>query len=485
MLQLIEMCSRKAWYLISRDGTIGKHNSGDSDDYVRVTWSKSKVRADVCDIIDHWVKEGRFVVSDAIGGDRSYGAMFGWGDGANTTAKDSGQKGSRFSAPIGQALRGYKEGSKSNHKASISISSWDPLVSKTSIDASTVVDFGWGSSKESIRETIIKNASAPSNQQQSSPESASNPFNIVSPYAPKALEVLTLDTPGKTGLSFTNAKLVALQQLPEPPGPEVLLPKTVLAAHDNWEDFGIERMTAASNNMARLSETNQPMVSDPVGDSWASLDILEKNAITEITHPSSQVSLEIGLHNLGPSCEETTKKQIPHALELESAIDDGDDWGEMINSPATPGKTASPHPTTTITPPTVSPVKDRRPSTSHGDTKPFGTSHGGVTNANIAATRRDSAPSLITPITPSSHSIVPIPASVDTNENKTSEAIDWDFSVFERPTNKNTTQSSPRSTRPGSSEIGILAGESQVVSKDDKLVMNILDGLPDMGYMFR
>ncbi|KAF8442601.1 hypothetical protein BGX38DRAFT_775023 [Terfezia claveryi] len=104
--------TRKAWYRISRVGTVGKHNSGDGDDYVRVTWSKSKVRADVCNIVNRWVKEGRFSVSDAIGGSRSYGAIFGWGDGANTTSKDSGQKGNRSSAPTVLGLAGYTYGTK-------------------------------------------------------------------------------------------------------------------------------------------------------------------------------------------------------------------------------------------------------------------------------------------------------------------------------------------------------------------------------------
>ena len=117
---------------------MGKHKSGNSDDYVRVTWAKSKIREDVDKIVARWIKEGKFLVGGAIAGDRSYGAMFGWGEGAST--RDHSSRAIRYSAP-GNGLN-LKD--VVTHRSSASTSNWDPAATKLQ-DSSPTVSFGWSS----------------------------------------------------------------------------------------------------------------------------------------------------------------------------------------------------------------------------------------------------------------------------------------------------------------------------------------------------
>jgi len=451
---------------------VGKHNSGGGDDYVRVTWSRSKIRADVCDIVNRWVKEGRFSVSDAMGGGRSYGAMFGWGDGASISSKDSGQKGSRSSAPMGLGLVGYKEGTKSTHKASVSISNWDPLASDKS-GTSQVVDFGWGSPKVSKQEmTTTKNMASPKKEQILPSALLPTPSHSTSPETTNALAV---DTPTKPGPQALNASTVPVQPLRI----GAVAPGSIIPETDNWEHFETTPMgeVAAAPKVLYSRHTNQGLVSGPPGgDTWTSLDLLEKGTVSR-THASPSTSLDRDLRNLGLYFDEKPKKPPTVALEFEPTVAD-DDWGEMINSPATPVNPPPPLLTTTTT--NTATITNRRPSTAHGQSNPFGAFEVGVLGfKDVTPFRRDSAPTLFSPI----NGDFTVSGVVPTAENNSTPAVDWDFSVFESPAKKGvipTPSAVPQtSMSPGST----LLGGSQILPTEDKVVMDILEGLPDMGYM--
>ncbi|KAF8425594.1 hypothetical protein EV426DRAFT_663400 [Tirmania nivea] len=473
--------TRKAWYRISRVGTARKHNSGEGDDYVRVTWSKSKVRADVCDIVNRWIKEGRFSISDAIGLGRSYGAIFGWGDGANTSSKDSGQKGNRSSAPTVLGLTGYKEGTKSTHKASVSISSWDP-PDPGKFDASSTVDFGWGSPKESKPEmTATKFTTSPKKEQILPSVLLSTSSNSISPETTNALKVLAASTTMKPQSQTLKASTEPGQPFPKVQHIGKVAPKGIIPEQGNWEDFEATPMknTAAVPEMVDSGRASQSLVSDP--GTWASLELFEKGNVSHATHASPPTSLDSDLCNLGLYFGEQPEKQPTMALEFGSAVKD-DDWGEMISSPATPVNPPPALPISTTTTTTTATIKNRRPSTAQGQTNSFGEILVGVLETtNVAPVRRDSAPTLVSPINVNST----MSGAVPKTENNSATTVDWDFSVFERPATKDliTTSSavSQASVLPGST---LLRGP-QVLSKEDKVAMDILEGLPDMGYMLR
>jgi hypothetical protein len=70
---------RKTWYRISRYGTMRKYNTGDDDNYVRIDWAHSKVREDTLRVVERWMEEDRIAGGVMFGGKDKLGAMFGWG----------------------------------------------------------------------------------------------------------------------------------------------------------------------------------------------------------------------------------------------------------------------------------------------------------------------------------------------------------------------------------------------------------------------
>jgi hypothetical protein len=75
---------RRAWYLISRFGSIRKHDMGDDDNYVRVSWAGSHIREQTTQTVRRWMEEdsitGRVVLGRRLGG--SGAAMFNWNSSA-------------------------------------------------------------------------------------------------------------------------------------------------------------------------------------------------------------------------------------------------------------------------------------------------------------------------------------------------------------------------------------------------------------------
>jgi hypothetical protein len=59
---------RKTWYRISRYGTMRKYNAGDDENYVRVNWTQSQVRADALKIVARWIEEDRISGRVVLGG---------------------------------------------------------------------------------------------------------------------------------------------------------------------------------------------------------------------------------------------------------------------------------------------------------------------------------------------------------------------------------------------------------------------------------
>lgn len=71
---------RKMWYRLSRYTTLRQHNSGDDDNYVRVTWAQSKIREETLKIAAKWMEQDRISGRVVLGGDSKDGTLFGWND---------------------------------------------------------------------------------------------------------------------------------------------------------------------------------------------------------------------------------------------------------------------------------------------------------------------------------------------------------------------------------------------------------------------
>lgn len=73
---------RKSWYRISRFGSTRKHDSGDEDNYRRITWPTSEVRTKTLHIVRRWMEEdsiaGRVVLGSKKAGVPLGASMFNW-----------------------------------------------------------------------------------------------------------------------------------------------------------------------------------------------------------------------------------------------------------------------------------------------------------------------------------------------------------------------------------------------------------------------
>ncbi|KAI0143686.1 hypothetical protein GGR57DRAFT_342231 [Xylariaceae sp. FL1272] len=68
---------RKAWYRISRYGSMRQHNSGDMETYRRVTWLTSNLHDDVVKIARRWMEEDAYAGRAVLGGAKRTG-FFDW-----------------------------------------------------------------------------------------------------------------------------------------------------------------------------------------------------------------------------------------------------------------------------------------------------------------------------------------------------------------------------------------------------------------------
>ncbi|KAI1145912.1 hypothetical protein F4825DRAFT_225147 [Nemania diffusa] len=68
---------RKAWYRMSRYGSLHRHNSGDDENYRRVTWSTSQLHSDTIKIVRRWMEQDSYAGKATLGGTKRTG-FFDW-----------------------------------------------------------------------------------------------------------------------------------------------------------------------------------------------------------------------------------------------------------------------------------------------------------------------------------------------------------------------------------------------------------------------
>lgn len=453
--------SRKAWYRISRDGTVGKHNSS-GDDYIRVAWPKSKVRADVCEIVNRWIREGRFSVNGAMGGERSYGPMFGWGEGAGPTQQNSDSKGSRLSLPPGVGLRG-RETQQGYHKSSASVPSWDLQVPDKPKDASTVVNFGWGSSMESKEESVPTTKNMNSTCAKLEQKLPSDLFfkhpNDTLPTASSALKSLA------TGDSVNADPTIPRSptfQVCKASGATSTGKRDAASPHSRSGLGSLPLAVAPLPGLINPAEANRCglLTLPPNSDGFGASAFLEKKQPTETPNKlDAHLSIQNGVSSPGLTLSENSGDQMFGTSKMK-ATTDHDEWGEMINSPT--GFSTQERNTVTMQ------LPQNHTSTITGGLVEYIASHNPMH-------RRDSAPSLLPAIHDCSKS-----SGISTSETGPSgiiNTVDWDLSVFEGPT--------VASPDLGASSGCKIKDARKTLPHEDQQVLDILDGLPDMGYMLR
>ncbi|KAK5993608.1 hypothetical protein PT974_07042 [Cladobotryum mycophilum] len=202
---------RKAWYLVSRFGSMRKHNSGNDENYVRVGWAGSEVRDRTIKTVRRWMEEdsitGRVVLGRRHGA--SGASMFNWDSKAPQVE-------------IGELL-----GRSGRHARHASLMS--PVVSPTA------VAFGWTGSSPSSPVvpkqrpmSMIQLATAPKSSLQSmkSPLSDAPRFSFEPPPSPKVASAPS-PIPSPTKSSFVQASPIQLSSL-----------STINGAGEDDDDWG-------------------------------------------------------------------------------------------------------------------------------------------------------------------------------------------------------------------------------------------------------
>ncbi|KAI0397307.1 hypothetical protein F5Y17DRAFT_416071 [Xylariaceae sp. FL0594] len=71
------IAERKAWYRISRYGSMCKHNLGNDENYLRVTWPTSQLHKEVISIVRRWMEQDSYAGKATLGGTKRTG-FFDW-----------------------------------------------------------------------------------------------------------------------------------------------------------------------------------------------------------------------------------------------------------------------------------------------------------------------------------------------------------------------------------------------------------------------
>ncbi|KAL6849337.1 hypothetical protein ACO1O0_008877 [Amphichorda felina] len=276
---------RKAWYRISRFGPMRKHDMGNDENYVRMDWAHSTVRADTLRIVRRWMEEDSIAGRVVLGG-RQKGpigaSMFNWDSTAPATE-------------IGELLRRKKGHSK------------EPSVgSKVSAASPVVASFGWSSPTSSP--TAVSFPPPPEKRL-----SVRSPTAAAFPAAPECL-------PGAspTATSF-----------PSPPGPS-----PAVASFSAARDPLPAARPPPPPPKSRPQSLFMPSMPTP-GDRLASRSKQRPQSL--IMPPSRAIERPSIDQALAMSIASPPAAPSPLQASIAAGEDgDDDDWGEMVSSPTVP-----------------------------------------------------------------------------------------------------------------------------------------------------
>ncbi|KAJ4168048.1 hypothetical protein NW754_011862 [Fusarium falciforme] len=203
---------RKAWYQISRFGSIRKHNLGDDENYVRIGWGNSQVRDKAIRIVRRWMEEDSIAGRVVLGrrGGAAGGKIFNWDSSAP-------------SVDISELL------ARKSHSRHASVNSKGTAASPTG------ATFGWGSSPAPSSTVAIpppaseRSITEPSSAVESSPVEAAKTSPVTAkPPPPPARSPTAIARPPSPikpiPIKPTTRPLSISQPLPSPTSPQIPQP---------------------------------------------------------------------------------------------------------------------------------------------------------------------------------------------------------------------------------------------------------------------
>ena len=281
---------------------------------------------------------------------------------------------------------------------------------------------------------------------------------------------------------------------------------------DDWGSLVLPTTETISLSAAQAPTENENTIPNASNSNhqWGSLGLFEQNG-AQVTEPfKQQNALEFDFSGFGTIQQNQSKEPmiIPKTTETPQ-LPDEDDWGDMVISPVKPANTpnlgsipqqfgykGSPVPAKI---PKISAIPPQFVQKEPSNRNSMGTLNIGLIGLgkdNGALGRRDSAPTITPPKGPMStiqkhiysssvdfgRSPEPEPKkSIPVQQNQGPAGVDdsWDLSVFEsvKPVEQVSMNSDIFS-------LGVVTGETKML-KEDKIVLDIVNGLPDLSYMLR
>jgi hypothetical protein len=300
---------RKTWYRISRYGSMRKHNYGNDENYVRVSWPQAEIRTETLKTVSRWKDEDIFGGRTVPGRTSKGFSGFGWHD-SNATPitiesafaakRDQNRISTQSIDSVADIPREWPEAAKhhspsqsrsslgSNRRRSVKPSSISEDVSLSS--RLPVADFGWNSpySEEQTSQSTTDLPRSPNSVPSGSVTATRSQSQVPDPSSQSAFSDLNLTSP-KTSSHADNVT----------PMQNAILPAI----------FPISKSVSTD-------PTHMPT---PQSSSFGS-NIPEPKKVAGFNQPNS---LPFKYPPPPPPTITTNIPFIPH---------DDDDWGEMVSS---------------------------------------------------------------------------------------------------------------------------------------------------------
>ena len=456
--------ARKAWYRITRKQTMREFNGGnDDDDYVRVTWINSNIRLEINKIVARWSAEDRIAGRAVLGG-KSAATMFFWDQPATDSYQGAGQRHPRKQLSLSSSAEFSSPASSKKHNG--------PAFSTTS----PIAQFNWSSSPVSPKTHSTGDTDiAGKKTVTASTPTAPSPLSRKSTHVSKVQGHET--KPASSDMSREVAYRISHKRASQSSGLPISHPVAAIPP----------KPTTPSN---QLNIPNGDHRSDSSVPAPMEIPNAADLAPAEIRpHPTQISSMDAdpwaGLTRLDTSSEAPPASNIP-------TLDDDDDWGEMIQSPATPVLQPTFIPTKEKPliqnlPPTLRAATPVSPATSLAPTPQSSTTSTPVASAQSYSNPLATADFSIfeTPVAPPPRPVPPRapPSSSALPKHLRHPSIPAPFSSYTLP--------KPSSNRPASlppPHSSVLAPPSAAKRKEDQdaeTVRRIVAALPDLSYMLR
>ncbi|RYP45773.1 hypothetical protein DL768_007919 [Monosporascus sp. mg162] len=340
---------RKTWYRISRFGSVRKHDSGDEENYHRVTWSNSEARDETLKIVRRWMEEDSYTGRATLGGSKRT-SVFNWD--SNAAPIDLNTIFGRKSAHSRTSSVQQPRNSTASSMHSIGSPSVPMTASRTSVSSlnpsempsTPVASFGWSSN---VHE---------------------------SPKVDKKISIeksrYSLEPPSRPSVSALSARVTAPSpiQPPQPPQQQTSMGDKASDDDDDWGEMvsspEVETHPSIEERISATTESSQPqkqpkdipVPQTPTGiDPWTFADL----SVFEAPVSASKARDSLGK---APSSPPAAQKSQPKKLSQDIPIPQtpaGNPWDfadlSVFEAPASASKAGDPLERVPSFPPTAEP----------------------------------------------------------------------------------------------------------------------------------